>query len=118
MSKIKRLTAVLCSLALSVIMFAGCSGKAGGDGAGAGAGAASATAAATAAANDAGKSLVFAITGFDTKNFYPATSMTILNKYVLQAVYEALIEVGNDGSLQPAIAESYKNFGGLQDRHS
>jgi peptide/nickel transport system substrate-binding protein len=52
--------------------------------------------------------LVFAITGFDTKNFMPTSAMPLLLKYVLQAVYETLLETGEDGTLQPALAESYE----------
>jgi peptide/nickel transport system substrate-binding protein len=51
--------------------------------------------------------LVFAITGFDTKNFDPSTSMVILDKYVLQAIYEYLLERDESGELKPVIAEKY-----------
>ncbi len=52
--------------------------------------------------------LVFAGAGFDTQNFNPVFSMTMLNKYVLDAVYDGLTYTDENGNVAGAIAESFE----------
>jgi peptide/nickel transport system substrate-binding protein len=88
----KKLLPIITLTAALFVMLAACQGKSGASDAG---------------STPAEKPLVFAITGFDTKNFDPASAMTILSKYVLEAVYESLIETNENGRYQPSLAESY-----------
>lgn len=52
--------------------------------------------------------LVFAGAGFDTQNFNPALAMTMLSKYVLNAVFDGLTETDENGKVTGAIAESFE----------
>jgi peptide/nickel transport system substrate-binding protein len=114
MSKMKRFLFLLLVLTMTITAFAGCTSSTEKDTAAAGTAAAGLTGTSPAqpvstnnAEDDGSDTLVFATTGFDTKNFNPALAMVVLDKYVLSAVFESLIEIGDDGSLTPVIAESY-----------
>lgn len=103
LNRIKKAAAVLVALSLGILAACGGDKKSTSEKGGE----LSATGEAEVSANGA-EVLVFAATGFDTKGFNPINTSTILDKFVLTAIYDSLVRIADQGGYEGEIAESWE----------